>query len=217
MIGVSLIQVAILWSVTGLGVICAINARGLFRQLVSWAIVIGIAAAAVFFSYMGFETVKQDIGLSSPEAATSSSDASSSSAAEDIENDSIIASYIAAEKQLLENIIVVSDSILAFPNWKDIYSQGLEKRENYESKARFLRNKSTDSYRQIRNLTPPSDKRESYDLLLMAADNLQLAGYEIHHQFALETDTLGENFAKARKHASQVKTIISTITGKEQK
>ena len=198
-----------------MSVICAINARGLFRQLVSWAIVIGIAGAAAFFSYLGFETVKQDMGLSAPLAASSNSEAASSSAAENIENDSIMANYVAAEKQLLENIAVVSDSILAFPNWKNIYMQGIEKRENYESKARFLRNRSADSYRQIRNLRPPGEKTPSYDLLLAAADNLRLAGYEIHHQFGLEADTLGENFDKARKHASQAKSIISTITGKE--
>ena len=198
-----------------MSVICAINARGLFRQLVSWAIVIGIAGAAAFFSYLGFETVKQDMGLSAPLAASSNSEAASSSAAENIENDSIMANYVAAEKQLLENIAVVSDSILAFPNWKNIYMQGIEKRENYESKARFLRNRSADSFRQIRALTPPGEKSQSYDLLLAAADNLRLAGYEIHHQFGLEADTLGENFDKARKHASQAKSIISTITGKE--
>ena len=198
-----------------MSMICAINARGLFRQLVSWAIVIGIAGAAAFFSYLGFENVKQDMGLSTPLSASSTSaEASSSSAAESIESDSIIASYVAAEKQLLESIATVSDSILAFPSWKNIYSQGIEKRENYESKARFLRNRSADSFRQARNLKPPSEKSQSYDLLLAATDNLRLAGYEIHHQFGLESDTLGENFDKARKHASQVKSIISTITGK---
>jgi len=215
MIDITLIQVAILWSILGLSMICAINARGLFRQLVSWAIVIGIAGAAAFFSYLGFETVKQDMGLSAPLAISSNSEASSSSAAENIDNDSITTSYIAAEKQLLENIATVSDSILAFPSWKIISSQGIEKRENYESKARFLRNRSADSFRQVRNLRPPSEKSQSYDLLLAAADNLRLAGYEIHHQFGLDADTLGENFDKARKHASQVKSIISTITGKE--
>ncbi|MDR1830098.1 MAG: hypothetical protein LBQ76_04930 [Candidatus Fibromonas sp.] len=217
MIDITLIQVAILWSILGLSMICAINARGLFRQLVSWAIVIGIAGAAAFFSYLGFENVKQDIGLSTPLAASSNSEASSSSSSEveNIENDSIIESYIATEKQLLENIATVSDSILAFPNWKNIYSQGIEKRENYESKARFLRNRSADSFRQVRNLRPPDEKSQSYDLLVAAADNLRLAGYEIHHQFGLEADTLGENFDKARKHASQAKSIISTITGKE--
>jgi len=215
MIDITLIQVAILWSITALSVICAINARGLLRQLISWAIVIGIAVAAAFFSYLGFETVKQDMGLSTPPAVNSNSVASSSSAAENTESDSIVASYIAAEKQLLENIAIAADSILAFPSWKNICSQGIEKRENFESKARFLRNRSADSYRQIRNLRPPGEKTPSYDLLLAAADNLRLAGYEIHHQFGLEADTLGENFDKARKHASQAKSIISTITGKE--
>ncbi len=214
MIDITLIQVAILWSITALGIICAMNARGLFRQLVSWIIVIGITMAAAFFSYLGFESVKQDMGLGAPSLGFNS-EASSSSAAENVENDSIVTGYIAAEKLLLEKIATVSDSILAFPSWKDISLQGIGKREIYESKARSLRNRSTDAYRQIRNLTPPSERKRSYDLLLTAANNLQLAGYEIHYQFGLEADTLGENFAKARKHANQVKSIISTITGKE--
>jgi len=78
-----------------------------------------------------------------------------------------------------------------------------------------LRNNSMNFYRQIRKLSPPSEKKQSYDLLLAAADNLRLAGYEIHRQFGLEADTLGESVNKARESASLAKSVVSTITSKE--
>ncbi len=211
MIDANLVQVVILWCVTGVGIICAMNARGLLRQLVSWFIVIAMIATAAFFSYMKIESVKQEIGL------TSALDTRPvmSFAPANRGNDTLAASYTVAEKQIFESIIAISDSIIAFPNWKDIYSQGIEKRENFESKALFLRNKSMNSYRQIRNLTPPDDKKPSYDTLLAAAENLRLAGYEVHYQFSLEADTLGESIIKAREYASQVKSVVFSIMNKE--
>ncbi|MCL2282096.1 MAG: hypothetical protein FWC26_02135, partial [Fibromonadales bacterium] len=58
-----LIQVAILWSISCLGIICAINARGLFRQLVSWLLVAVMATVAATFSYLKFEDYTQEIGI----------------------------------------------------------------------------------------------------------------------------------------------------------
>ncbi|MCL2206729.1 MAG: hypothetical protein FWB90_01385 [Fibromonadales bacterium] len=219
MISVELVQVAILWCIAGVGVICAMNARGLLRQLASWLIVIAIIITAVFFSYMEVETLKQEIGLTGPPQSSSSEPVAKDDTipiAEEVvaESDTFTASYINVEKQLLANILSIADSILAFPEWPAIQAQGIEKREVFESKARFLRNKSMDSYRQIRNLTPPPEKKLSYEALLDAADNLRLAGYEVHNQFGLE-DALGESIAKARERANLVKSAISTITNKE--
>jgi hypothetical protein len=46
-------------------------------------------------------------------------------------------------------------------------------------------------------------------------DNLRLAGYEIHSQFGLETDTLGESISRARERARQAKLVFSTIINEE--
>jgi hypothetical protein len=215
MIEVNTVHVAIIWCIAGLSVICAINARGFFRQVVSWLIVIAIAFVAILFSYLKVETVKQEIGLNEISNTGSSSTIDTSSVAVNAANDSLMANYIAIEKQLLENTIAISDSILSFPDWKDIYSKGIEKRENFESKARSLRNKSANFYRQIRNLTPPEEKKQSYDLLLSTAENLQLAGYKIHNQFSLEADTLGESIVNAREYAHRAKSVISIMMNKE--
>ena len=212
MIDANLVQIAILWCIAGLGIICAMNARGLFRQLASWFIAIAIVATAAFFSYMKFESVQQEMGLKTP---VLDSRPMMSSASANTESDSLAAGYTAAEKQLFENIIAVSDSIIAFPSWKDICSQSIEKRENFESKALFLRNRSMNFYRQIRNLTSQNGKKQSYDSLLAAAENLRLGGYEVHYQFSLESDTLGESITKAREYASQVKSVVSSIMNKE--
>jgi len=212
MFSIDLIQVAILWSIASLGVICAINARGFFRQVVSWLIVISMATMAVLFSYIKFESVKQEIGLSETELSSSST---SSSSAEAAEVDSISANFFAARKQLVQNAIVISDSIISFPDWKKIYSQGIEKREGFESKALSLRNRSMDSYRQIRGLVPPGAEKQSYDSLLTATDNLRLAGYEIHYQFGLEADTLGESISRARERAKQAKLVFYAIINEE--
>jgi len=213
MIGVELVQVAIIWCIAGLSIICAINARGLLRQLVSWTIVVAIIGTALFFSYLKVENVKQEIGLN--EYSSSAAAVTAATAVTVTVSDTIATGYIAAEKQMLENIIAISDSILAFPEWNVICDYGAERREIFESKARFLRNRSMDFYRQIRNLTPPAEKKQSYDTLLAAADNLRLAGYEVHNQFGLETDALGESIAKARERANQIKSTITTITSKE--
>ena len=204
MFNIDLVQVTILWSIAGLGAICALNARGFIRQVISWIIVVAIATCATGFSFLKFESVKQEVGLS-PQKNNQSILATSSSSAEETD------SYSSTEKQLAESLKAISDSILSFPNWKDIYSQGIERREIYESKALSLRNRSMNFYRQIRNITPPEAKKQSYDLLLTAADNLRLAGYEVHYQFALEADSLGESISNAYKRASYAKSTISSI------
>jgi hypothetical protein len=210
---IDLVQVAILWGIAGLSVISSINARGFFRQLVSWLIVIAIITASSFFSYLKLESVKQEIGFKEfiPDSTDTNQNLTSANAADEFVN----ANYLSAEKQFMESIVAISDSILSFPKWQDIHLQGIEKREIFESKALFLRNSSMNFYRQIRNMLPPSDKKQSYDLLLAAADNLRLAGYEIHRQFGVEADTSGEGISKARERASLAKSVISTITNKE--
>ncbi|MDR2593538.1 MAG: hypothetical protein LBC87_02055 [Fibromonadaceae bacterium] len=210
---IDLVQVAILWSIAALSVICSINANGFFRQLVSWLIVIALIVAASFFSYLKLESIRQEIGFK--EFAQDTTGANRDTTPVNTVDEFATANYIFAEKQLMESIAAVSDSILSFPKWQEINSQGIEKREYYESKALFLRNNSMNFYRQIRKLSPPSEKKQSYDLLLAAADNLRLAGYEIHRQFGLEADTLGESVNKARESASLAKLVVSTITSKE--
>jgi len=211
---IDLVQVAILWSIAGLSIICSINARGFFRQLISWLIVIAVIVAASFFSYVKLQSLKQEIGFKEIVTDTTivvDKDSTPLNAMDGFAT----ANYLSAEKQLMENVVAISDSILSFPKWQDINSQGIERREYYESKALYLRNSSMNYYRQIRKLSPPGEKKQSYDLLLAAADNLRLAGYEIHRQFGLEADTLGESVSKARESASLAKLVISTITNKE--
>ncbi|GBU25361.1 hypothetical protein R83H12_02004 [Fibrobacteria bacterium R8-3-H12] len=211
---IDLVQVAILWSIAALSVICSVNSRGFFRQLVSWLIVIAVIAAAAFFSYLKLESIRQEIGFKeivSDTTQVADRDSIPASAVDGFAT----ANYLSAEKQLMENVVAISDSILSFPKWQDINSQGIERREYYESKALFLRNSSMNFYRQVRKLSPPGEKKQSYDLLLAAADNLRLAGYEIHRQFGLEADTLGESVSKARESANLAKLVVSTITNKE--
>ncbi|MCL2260570.1 MAG: hypothetical protein FWC15_04345 [Fibromonadales bacterium] len=217
MIGVELVQVAILWCIAGLASISALNARGLFRQLVSWIITSLIFFAALFFSYMKVENVKSEIGFSGPlpPVIQPHDSVANSSSLTDKVMDTLIDGYNATEKQLMESVMEIASDILAFPEWKVIQAQGIEKRESFESKARFLRNKSMDSYRQIRSLTPPSERKLAYDILLAAADNLRLAGYEVHNQFGQDSDASGESIAKARERATQIKSTVSTIANKE--
>jgi hypothetical protein len=203
MFNIDITQIAIFWSIVGLGIICSINARGFLRQLISWLIVFAIALAAALFSYAGVQSVKQEIGLSETKTQLSSS-----SAEHLAEN----------EKQLLESVITISDSVAFFPKWQEIFSLGIEKRENFESKALSLRNKSANIYRQIRALipqNPQSERQPFYDSLLIAAENLRLAGYEVHYQFGLERDSLGKSINSAREHAAQAKSIAFSIIGKE--
>jgi len=211
---IDLVQVAILWSIAGLSIICSINARGFFRQLVSWLIAIAVIVAASFFSYVKLQSIRQEIGFKEIVPDTTVATDKDSTPLNAVDGFAT-ANYLSAEKQLMENVVAISDSILSFPKWQDINSQGIEKREYYESKALFLRNSSMNYYRQIRKLSPPGEKKQSYDLLLAAADNLRLAGYEIHRQFGLEADTLGESVNKARESAGLAKLVISTITNKE--
>ncbi|MDR3000313.1 MAG: hypothetical protein LBU89_03520 [Fibromonadaceae bacterium] len=212
MINVDLVQVAILWCIVGLSIICAINARGFLRQIISWLIVVAMVATAAFFTYLEFETVKREIGLSGPSIPQLDVPVPNLNASA---GDSLTTDYLAAEKQLLDGVMTIADSVLSFPDWKNILSQGIERRENFESKALALRNRSMNSYSQIRNLRPPPERRPAYDSLLAAADNLRLAGYEVHYQFRLENDAFGESLAKARERASRVKTVISSIINKE--
>ena len=198
MINIDLVQVAILWSIAGLALIGSLNARGFFRGMLSWIITVAIATIAVIFSYAKSVSVKKEMGLdlNAPiHAAESSSSADESAVG------------IIIEKQLLENAIAISDSILVFPKWKAISAQGIEKRESFESKALSLRNKSMDIYRQIRRSSLPSEEeKEYYDLMLAAADNLRLAGYEVHNQFGQEhSDSSVEGPNRAAIYAAQAK------------
>ncbi|MDR2581582.1 MAG: hypothetical protein LBC85_11405 [Fibromonadaceae bacterium] len=148
-------------------------------------------------------SVKQQIGLdglASDTTRTFASDTSSGAATED----SVTANFISIEKQLLDEAITVSNAILAFPKWKDISARGIERREEFESRALSLRNRSMDIYRQIRNLNPPNEERMHYELLLAAADNLRLAGYETHFQFG-QDDSSGDNLNRAMIYAAQAR------------
>jgi len=178
-----------------MALIGSLNARGFFRGVLSWIITIAIASIAVIFSYVKSVSVKKEIGLE-PAVQVLAAESSSSSSSYD---------GFAIEKQLLENAIAISDSILVFPKWKTINAQGIEKREGFESKALSLRNKSMDIYRQIRKSSFPSEEeKEYYELLLAAADNLRLAGYEVHNQFGQEhSDSEGPN--RAAIYAAQAR------------
>lgn len=201
MFSIDVIQVAILWCMAGLALINAMNSRGIFRTVVSVLITIAIIVSAVFFSYMKYDSVKQEMGLGE---ATS---ASSSSIEKAVENQTISCSPV--EKRILEEVIAISDSILAFPKLKYINTQGIENREIFESKALSLRNRSMDSYRQIRSLFGPGEEKSCYyDLLLAAADNLRLAGYETHSLFGQENDSVGDSLNKAAVYAAQARAVF---------
>jgi hypothetical protein len=165
--------------------------------LITFAIII----TAIFFSYMKYDSVKREIGFGE---TISDSSSSSEKAVE-----SKTASCSPMEKRILEEVIAISDSILAFPKLKYINTQGIEKREIFESKALSLRNRSMDSYRQVRSLFGPGDEKSCYyDLLLAAADNLRLAGYETHSLFGHENDNAGDSLNKAAVYAAQAKAVF---------
>jgi len=168
----------------------------------SGLITVAIMATAAFFSYMKYDSVKREIGFGETPSAVSSS--SSENAVE-----SKTSSCSPVEKRILDDVIAISDSILAFPSLRYISTQGIEKREIFESKALSLRNKSMDSYRQVRNLFRPGDEKSCYyDLLLAAADNLRLAGYETHSLFGQENDDVGDSLNKAAVYAAQAKAVF---------
>jgi len=169
--------------------------------VVSGLITVAIIAAAVFFSYMKYDSVRREIGL----GETTPVESSSSEKA--VENQTVNCSPV--EKRILEDVIAISDSILAFPKLRYINAQGIEKREIFESKALSLRNKSMDSYRQVRSLLGPGEEKSCYyDLLLAAADNLRLAGYETHSLFGQENDNMGDSLNKAAVYAAQAKAVF---------
>ena len=201
MLSIDIIQVAILWCIAGLALICSMNSCGVLRAVVSGLITVAIIAAAVFFSYMKYDSVRREIGL----GETTPVESSSSEKA--VENQTVNCSPV--EKRILEDVIAISDSILAFPKLRYINAQGIEKREIFESKALSLRNKSMDSYRQVRSLLGPGEEKSCYyDLLLAAADNLRLAGYETHSLFGQENDNMGDSLNKAAVYAAQAKAVF---------
>jgi hypothetical protein len=193
MIEIDPAQVAILWCAVGLAFIGTLNIRGFFRSLLAWFVTVAIATVAVFFSYAYSKSVL------APEPRFSFDENSSA------KKDSVEKNYSAVEKQLLEYALAISDSILAFPKMKSINEQGIEKLETFQSKALSLRNKSMGIYRQVRSLTLPAEEKAYHDLLLSAAENLRLAGYEIHRQFGHEQDSISDDLNKAAVHAAQAK------------
>jgi len=203
MFSIDLIQVTILWCIAGLALICAINSRGPFRAIVSGLIVVAIIVVATVFSYIKYDNVKQQMGLKEITSVSSSSPDEKNLAVKD----SATVSCSPMEKRFLDEVIAISDSILAFPKWKDISAQGVEKREIFESKALSLRNRSMDTYRQVRNLSGPETSCY-YDLLLAAADNLRLAGYETHSLFGHEHDNANDSLNKAAVHAAQARAVF---------
>jgi len=203
MFSIDIIQVAILWCIAGLTLVCAINSRGVVRAVMSGLITAAIVVTAVFFSFMKYDSVKREIGLGeTPSAQSSSSEIMAGSQVAKVNCSPV-------EKHILDEVIAISDSILAFPKLKYINTQGVEKREIFESKALSLRNKSMDTYRQVRGLFGPGDEKSCYyDLLLAAADNLRLAGYETHSLFGQENDNMGDSLNKAAVYAAQAKAVF---------
>jgi hypothetical protein len=200
-----LIQVAILWSIAGLSLICAMNSRGPARAVASGLIAVAIIATAVIFSYIKYDHVKRQIGIGENISASSSSPAEKNNAVKDF----TATACSPAEKHLLDEAIAISDSILTFPKWKDINEQGIEMREIFESKALSLRNKSMDTYRHVRNLYESGAENLCYyDLLLAAADNLRLAGYETHGLFGREHDYINDSMNKAAIRAAQARAVF---------
>jgi hypothetical protein len=201
MFSIDVIQVAILWCIAGLALICTINSRNIFRVVASALITVAIIVTSVVFSYMKYDSVKRQIGLGKITTV------SSSSSEKTVEGQT--ANCLPVEKRILEDAIAISDSILAFPKLKYINAQSIEKHEIFESKALSLRNKSMDSYRQVRNLFSSGDDKSCYyDLLLAAADNLRLAGYETHSLFGQENDSIGDSLNKAAVYAAQAKAVF---------
>jgi hypothetical protein len=201
MFSIDITQITILWCIAGLALICTMNSHGIFRAVASALITVAIIIAATFFSYVKYDSVKRQIGLGNTTSVLSSSSEKT------VEDQAANCSPL--EKRMLEDVIAISDSILAFPKLKYINAQGIEKREIFESKALSLRNKSMDSYRQVRNLFGPGDEKSCYyDLLLAAADNLRLAGYETHSLFGQENGNVGDSLNKAAVYAAQAKAVF---------
>ncbi|GHV15943.1 hypothetical protein AGMMS49938_15290 [Fibrobacterales bacterium] len=219
---VQLAEIAILWSIAGLAFIGAVNSRGVLRVPVSWLLAIAITIIALFFSYLKFTVSPSQIFFSQasqqqtvrePQRIEHSAGGEAVAASGDVQQDKANL-YAGALGGVLRDAVETTNSILTFPKWDVIAREGVEKRESFESRALSLRNKSADIYRQIKNLNPPEQEKSSYDLLLVAADNLRLAGYEVHHQFGLEgAGNATDTGAAAEKAASKAKAVFTQILG----
>lgn len=206
---VDLVSVAILWSIGLLALIHAVNARGHFRIAITWILSLVIFALAFFFSSLkaidlrnlfSGEGPVQGVLQGPPPQAPPFQDSlrpHDSSKGADFSGKE----YRSLIETLLKQAKDCAQSISEFPSESAIRSMSASQFEKMESRARALRNQSSALHRQLHQNKAPEIWAPFHSDLVVAFENLRLAGYEIHALFGSEDPSmLTELQTKAQKH-----------------
>ena len=97
-----------------------------------------------------------------------------------------------------------AQSVQAFDVGGNLSTLSSSRFEKEESRARALRNESSNLHRQLRSLRAPAPWQDYHSDLLATLENLRLAGYEIHAQFSADEDLASPDLRnQAQRHAQQ--------------
>lgn len=224
---VDLVSVALMWCVGLSALIQAINARGHFRIALSWLLVAAIFVVAVFFSSLKAIDIRNLFSTDGPIQSVLQTQPArpgesggdrppprhSPPGANAVDADSLFSAYRAEVARLLKEARACAESVQAFPAEANLQALSAPKYEKEESRARALRNQSSNLHRQLINLRSPEPWSEFHDDLVVSLENLRLAGYEVHALFGADEDvSVSDLRAQAQKHA---KLATSGITDAE--
>jgi len=215
---VDLVSVALMWCVGISALIQAVNARGHFRIAMSWILAAAIFAIAFFFSSLKaidirnlFSTdgpVQSVLQAPPPPPGQRNEDSihlrRAVSDMQDQNQDSLARFYVSEASRLLKEARKCAESVEAFEVDGNLSSLSASKFEKEESRARSLRNQSSNLHRQARSLRNPGIWNDFQDDLVATMENLRLAGYEIHAQFGADEDVSSPDLrAQGKKHSRQ--------------
>jgi len=215
---VDLVSVALIWCVGLTALIQAINARGHFRIAMSWIIAAVIFAIALFFSSMKALDLRNLFSAEGPVQSVlaqpppphgglrldSGHRPPNTTTQGPVDEDSLAKAYRSEAARLLKEARSCAESVQGFRIEGNLETLSAPKYEKEESRARALRNQSSNLHRQGRNLRSPAHWLNFHEDLLTALESLRLAGYEIHAQFSADEDVSSSDLrAQSARHAKQ--------------
>ncbi|NLB63547.1 MAG: hypothetical protein GX801_05495 [Fibrobacter sp.] len=184
-------DLSLLWSMTILAIMVAINARGPIKIGLSWFLTTLILVITISMSSMKFSSVKtqlfgsHDLNKVESQIATPPSlgPVKSSKGIPDIETQT--REYLNATEPLVGSALSCARSILNV-DLQNLQSLSDTQYEREQSRALSLRNQSSTINRQIKALKSPVQYKSIQAEFDKAAENLRLAGWALHAYFSAE-------------------------------
>lgn len=183
-------NLALLWCIGLVGVIVAINSRGPVRLGFSWFLAVLILITAFFVSTLKFSAFKDQWSSTPATPAVVPVQEPAPAPVQEVvkvepENTENIQAWLTEARQIVLDGQTSAYAISTF-DVEQLAQLTDVQYERMESRARSLRNQTSNLNRQTKKLSPTPKVAAMHDSLVKASDNLRLAGYGVHAYFGAE-------------------------------